>query len=136
MPKNAKSKKNSAKRSEVQKRELILAESIEGVVYGQVLRAVGDCNFIVKCADNLERLCHLRKSCKRSYVTVDAVVLVGTRDFQQEKGDIVYLYTYEEATKLRNMKEISFSLIQHFDSDNENGDDEDEKDVDFDFEEI
>jgi translation initiation factor 1A len=136
MPKNAKSKKNSAKRADVVKRELLLRDSVEGTVYGQVMKALGDCNFTVKCSDDITRLCHLRKKCKRSIVVVDAVVLVGTRDFQQDKGDIVFVYTHEEAGKLRSMGEVNFSVNNHYTLGDEDDDEEDEKDVMFDFDDI
>lgn len=134
MPKNEKSKKNSAKRSENVKRELLLKEKIPDSEYGRVLRALGDCNFAVQCADGVERLCHVRKSIKRSYVLADSIILVGKRAFQVEKGDIIYVYSYEEATKLRSLGEITFSLTEYDASDD--GGDEKEDEVEFDFEEI
>lgn len=144
MPKNTKSKKNSAKRMVQEKRELLLKDSVEAeqkqqVEYGQVVKVHGECNFSVRCSDQIERMCHLRKSVKRSYVTMDAIVLVGTRDFQSAKGDIIYLYTYEEAQKLKNMKEIDFNLssgVTHPTSDDENEDEDEKDDAPFDFAEI
>lgn len=116
MPKNAKSKKNSAKREVQEKRELLLKERLPGTIYGQVARALGDCNFTVVGEDGVSRLCHLRKSIKRQFVLADGIVLIGVRDFQVDKGDIVYVYLHEEATKLRQMGEIHFQLsagVQH-----------------------
>lgn len=110
MPKNAKSKKNSAKREVQEKRELLLKDHLPGTIYGQVTRVLGDCNFMVMGEDGLERMCHLRKSIKRQFVLAEGILLVGVRDFQADKGDIVYVYLHEEATKLRQMGEIHFSL--------------------------
>lgn len=110
MPKNAKSKKNSAKREVQEKRELLLKEQLPGTIYGQVTRALGDCNFLVMGEDGISRLCHLRKSIKRQFVLAEGIVLVGVRDFQIDKGDIVYVYLHEEATRMRQMGEIQFSL--------------------------
>lgn len=136
MPKNEKSKKNSAKRTENIKRELVIKENVPDSEYGRVIRALGDCNFAVECADGMERMCHIRKSIKRSYVLADSIILVGKRSYQPEKGDIIYVYSYEEATKLRNMGEITFSLNECHT--NEDGGDEKEDNVEFefDFEEI
>ena len=136
MPKNEKSKKNSAKRAVLQKRELLLKDTVPGSVYGQVVKTLGDCNFQVRCGDNVDRMCHLRKSMKRHIVLIDSVVLVGTRDFQVDKGDIVYVYTYDEATRLKNMHEISFNLSALTSMDDSDDDvKEDVEDV-FNFEEI
>lgn len=138
MPKNQKSKKNSAKRMEQVKRELFLKEQLPGTVYGQVTRALGECKFTVNCFDDIERMCQLRKSVKRSNVSVDCIVLIGTRDFDQSKGDIVYVYTYEEAQKLKNMQEIPNVSVTN--SNFVHDDDVDEKenavDIEFDFENI
>lgn len=138
MPKNEKSKKNSAKRTVNQRRDLFLKNEYPGTEYGQVLKALGDCNFQVKCSDGIERLCHLRKSLKRNNVNLEAIVLVGKRDYQNEKGDIVYVYTYEESTKLKSMGEISWSLSASLQDelDHDGDGDEKEEDVHFDFDEI
>jgi translation initiation factor 1A len=136
MPKNTKSKKNSAKREVQGKRDLLLSEDVEGTAYGQVIRAQGDRNFMVKFLDGKERLCHLRKSQKRNFVNVEAIVLVGIRDYQDEKGDIVYVYNHEEATKLRNMSEISFNLSSVANVQDEHEEDEKEDDIAFEFDEI
>lgn len=119
MPKNAKSKKNSAKRSVQEKRELLLKEHLPGTIYGQVARALGDCNFLVLGDDGISRLCHLRKSIKRQFVLADGIVLVGLRDYQVDKGDIVYVYLHEEATRLRQLGEIQFSLSSGVNLDSE-----------------
>lgn len=135
MPKNQKSKKNSAKRMEQVKRELFLKEQLPGTVYGLVIRALGECKFTVNCFDDMERMCQLRKSVKRSNVSVDCIVLVGTRDFDQTKGDIVYVYTYEEAQKLKSMQEIpNVSVSQtNFASDDDGDEKQNEVDIEFDF---
>lgn len=137
MPKNAKSKKNSSKREVSSKRDLLLCEDVEGTAYGQVVRAQGDRNFTVRFLDGKERLCHVRKSQKRNFVNVEAIVLVGMRDYQDEKGDIIYVYSYEEATKLKHMGEITFNLasVAIADSDDDQGD-EKEEDVAFEFDDI
>lgn len=136
MPKNTKSKKNSAKREIQGKRDLLLVEDVEGTAYGQVIRVQGDRNFMVKFLDGKERLCHLRKSQKRNFVNVEAIVLVGIRDYQDEKGDIIYVYNHEEATKLRNMSEISFNLSSIANVQDDNEEDEKDDDVAFEFDEI
>lgn len=102
MPKKDKSKKNSVKT--VEKRPLLL--KMDGTIYGQVTKTLGDCNFTVFCFDGTERLCHIRKSIKKQIVSVDSIVLVGLRDFQDNKGDIIYVYQKEEVYELKKRKEI------------------------------
>jgi len=83
MPKNTKSKKNSDRKNEVQvnKKEIVL--KFQNTEYGKVVKLLGDCNFTVKCADKIERLCHLRKGIKRDErVLINSLVLVGLRDYQ------------------------------------------------------
>ena len=125
MPKDAKSRKNGSTRkpSESVKGEILLKSDVdEDVVYGQTTRILGDCNFMVMCySDGKERLCHLRKAVKKGEkVTIDTIVLVGLRDYQDEKGDIVYVYKKEHANELRQKKEIpsKVSSNQEMDEDN------------------
>ena len=110
MPKDTKSKKNGSARKPIEqhKSDLLLSQHVEGTVYGQTTRILGDCNFMVFCFfDNTERLCHLRKSAKKGEkVAVDTIVLIGLRDYQDSKADIVYVYTKEQANVLRQQKEI------------------------------
>jgi initiation factor 1A len=108
MPKNLKAKKNgTARTNEPKKFEMVYKEDIVGggAVYGQVIKVLGDCNFNVRCFieedKDKELLCHLRKSAKKmGRVEVDSVVLIGLRDFQEGKGDILYTYHVDQAKLL------------------------------------
>jgi translation initiation factor 1A len=52
-------------------------------------------------------MCHIRKSIKRSEkVIVGSIVLVGLRDYQDQKGDIVFVYSREHEMILKKTKEI------------------------------
>lgn len=111
MPKADKSRKNGSSREPKEKasEEIVLKKDIDGTVYGHVTKILGDCNFTVYCFDGVERLCHIRGSVKRGKdrkVELDGIVLVGLRDFQDNKGDIIYFYTKEQTIFLKNMKEI------------------------------
>ena len=143
MPKNAKSQKNSSrKEKEKVNEELILTKNIEGTIYGHVTRILGDCNFNVSCFDGKERMCHIRNSLKRTRsqrIELDSIVLVGLRDFQDGKGDIIHLYSKEHVAQLKAMKEIP-SKIQSVTGIDAilNSEDEEEKndDTGFDFNQI
>jgi len=108
MPKNEKSKKNSSK-GEVGKktREMIFSKDLEGTVYGKAIKLLGECNFTIFCFDGKERMCHIRKTIKRSEkIVVDSIVLVGLREYQDTKGDIVYVYSREQESILKRTNEI------------------------------
>lgn len=110
-----KSKKKIANKNKGEKngnsRTLLLSSEIEGTVYGQVDKAFGSCNFNVLCYDGRARLCHVRASIKKKQkAEIDSIVLIGLRDFEENKGDIIYVYTKDESCKLRQIGEIP-SLI-------------------------
>ena len=110
MPKNLKAKKNGTSRTnEPKKFDMVYKEDIVGgaAVYGQVIKVLGECNFTVKCFMEMEMemekelMCHLRKSAKKKgRVEVDSIVLVGLRDFQEGKGDILHTYHVDQAKLL------------------------------------
>jgi len=111
MPKSDKARKNGSSREPKEKasEDIVLKKDIDGTVYGHVTKILGDCNFTVYCFDGTERLCHIRGSVKRGKdrkVELDGIVLVGLRDFQDNKGDIIYFYTKDQTIILKNMKEI------------------------------
>jgi len=125
MPKKTKSIANKDKKIIHQSRQLFLKSEIKDaedkVVYGQVNEILGSCNFKVLCYDSVERLCHIRNTIKKQKEKVekDTIVIVGLRDFDDKKGDIIYVYKKEEATQLRDRKEIP-----NFISNNDFGEDE------------
>lgn len=106
MPKNVKTKKNSDKKQVKVKREFVLSSEIEHTVYGQAKKILGDCNFMVDCFDGVERLCHIRKKVKRDIVQLDSIVLIGLRDYQDGKADIIFVYNRDEVNELKRLNEI------------------------------
>lgn len=139
MPKADKSKKNGESRmkKEVIKKQVVFSRDVPGTVYGQVLRALGDCNFSVFCFDGQERMCHIRKSIKRGErAEMDSIVLVGIRDFSENKGDIVYIYAKDQASELRRLREIPSKVVKDDDGDFKNEEDNIEFDIEFDIEQI
>ena len=131
MPKNTKSMKNSSKRSEQVKKELVI--KFEDTEYGRITKLLGDCNFTVKCFDDKERLCHLRKKIKKGErALVNSLVLVGLRDYQDSKADIIYVYTRQQELELKKMGEE----IDNGSSEPDMFGEEIDENVEFDFEEI
>jgi initiation factor 1A len=141
MPKNLKAKKNgTARTNEPRKFEMVYKEDIVGggAVYGQVVKVLGECNFTVRCfiekekENTTELLCHLRKSAKKmGRVEVESIVLIGLRDFQESKGDILYTYHVDQAKLLRREGHIPKTKTG-----NEFEEVKEEEDSGFDFNEI
>ena len=87
MPKaKAKGGKNRrrGKNESDEKRELIFKE--DGQEYAQVLRMLGNGRLEAQCIDGVKRLCHIRgKMRKKVWVNTSDIILLGLRDFQDEK---------------------------------------------------
>ena len=133
MPKDQKSKKNSDRKPS-EKVKADLPQKVDGTVYGQTVRILGDCNFTILCFDGRERMCHLRKAARKGEkICVDAIVLVGLREYQDDKGDIVHVYTKDQTSQLRNMKAIPTKISSGDDTVKDNSG---EEETGFDFEDI
>ena len=59
------------------------------------------------CFDNQKRLCHIRgKLRKKVWINTSDIILIGLRDFQDEKADVILKYTADEARQLKSRGEI------------------------------
>lgn len=57
--------------------------------------------------DNQKRLCHIRgKLRKKVWINTTDVILIGLRDFQDDKADVILKYTPDEARQLKTRGEI------------------------------
>ena len=125
MPKKDKRCKNNHAGTNSTK-ELILAE--DGQSYGNVLKALGSRRFDVQCQDGVLRKCQVRGSMRnRKFVNVGDIVIVCLRDFQDGKGDIVHVYSNDEARTLKNSGELLMDVKQN----NDKSDGEDDDGFDF-----
>ncbi|GAB4821801.1 hypothetical protein N2152v2_008847 [Parachlorella kessleri] len=108
MPKNkGKGGKNRrrGKNESDEKRELIFKE--DGQEYAQVLRMLGNGRLEAYCMDGVKRLCHIRgKMRKKVWVNTGDIVLVGLRDYQDEKADVILKYMADEARSLKAYGEL------------------------------
>lgn len=136
MPKKTKSfKKSNGDEKAVRK----LAEKGDDTNYGMVTKVLGNSHFMVKLnMENKEvyaRLCgKFRKGSKKreNFVNVNSVVLVGLRDFEDDKVDIIHVYKPEEVRQLKKSG-------QYIEESMRDADDTQaiiEEDTPFDFEEI
>eukprot|EP00177_Eucheuma_denticulatum_P008825 GFKZ01016025.1.p2 GENE.GFKZ01016025.1~~GFKZ01016025.1.p2 ORF type:complete len:142 (+),score=36.01 GFKZ01016025.1:127-552(+) len=138
MPKNkgkgGKNRRRGKNDNDDDKRELIFKE--DGQEYAQVTRMLGNGRCESKCFDGVTRLCHIRgKLRKKVWVNAQDIVLVGLRDYQDDKADIILKYSPDEARNLIKYGEIPDTTTIH-DNPAEGEEGEDGDDVVFDFEAI
>merc|ERR1711959_863526 len=137
MPKNkgkgGKSRRRGKGDNGDDKRELIFKE--DGQEYAQVLTMLGNGRLEAQCFDGVKRMCHIRgKMRKRVWVSAGDIVLLGLRDYQDEKADVILKYTADEARNLKAYGELpETAKINESAVEVEFGDDDD---VEFDFDEI
>merc|ERR1712203_32395 len=73
------------------------------------------------CFDGTKRLCHIRgKLRKRQWINAQDIILVGLRDYQDQKADVIMKYNSDEARRLKNMGHLPDSVNIEFE-DNESG---------------
>ena len=88
-----------------EKRELIFKE--DGQEYAQVLRMLGNGRLEAYCIDGVKRLCHIRgKMRKKVWVNTGDIVLLGLREYQDEKADVILKYMADEARSLKQYGEL------------------------------
>jgi len=99
----------------------------EGQEYAKVTTLLGNRRVTLDCMDGKKRLGRIRGNMKkkRIFINKDDYVLVGLRDFQDEKADVLDKYTEQEIKKLIKAGEIC---------DEQNN--EQEEDIGVDFEEV
>jgi len=141
MPKNkgkgGKNYKKGKKRDEGEtRRELIFKE--DGQEYAQVLRMLGDGRVALQCFDNLARTGLIRGTMRRRvWINTGDIVLIGLREFQPDKADVIHKYTTEEARSLQSYGELPENArINQTAVDMAMDDGEEEVDAGFDFDQI
>lgn len=106
MPKNTKKAKN-AKNTHVTTRPFIT--KTEDQEYALVTKLFGNCRLECSCFDNKTRLGVIRNKMRRgkqNRVKLEDIVIVSKRDFQDDKADVIHVYTPEEVKRLIRMKAI------------------------------
>ena len=101
--------KRGKKEANVQK-ELIIRE--DGQEYAQVLTMLGDMRVEAECLNDegelyKKRVCKIRGAMrKRAWISKGDIILLGLRDFQDDKADVIHKYSFDDVLKLRAYKEI------------------------------
>merc|ERR1719357_1645883 len=63
------------------------------------------------CFDGVKRLCHIRgKLRKKVWITQSDIVLIGLRDYQDAKADVILKYSADEARNLKSYGEFPESV--------------------------
>ena len=96
---------------------------------------LGNGRLDAQCIDGVKRLCHIRgKMIKKVWVSTGDIILVGLRDFQDEKADVILKYNADEARSLKAYGELPDNIrVNETETFNE---EENENDAFFDFEDI
>ena len=109
MPSSASAARRKKREHAIRTRDLVLRE--DGQLYACVTKMLGSGRLEAMCGDGVERLCKIRGSMrKREWVRVGDVVLVGLRDFQDNKADVIHKYTDAEVHRLRRLGEEVVAL--------------------------
>ncbi|KAJ8027452.1 Eukaryotic translation initiation factor 1A, X-chromosomal [Holothuria leucospilota] len=109
MPKNkgkgGKNRRRGKNENESEKRELVFKD--DGQEYAQVLKMLGNGRLEAHCFDGVKRLCHIRgKLRKKVWINASDIILVGLRDYQDAKADVILKYNADEARNLKLYGEL------------------------------
>ena len=109
MPKNkgkgGKNRRRGKNENEGMKRELVFRE--DGQEYAQVTKMLGNGRLEAMCFDGVKRLCHIRgKLRKKVWINQSDIILVGLRDYQDAKADVILKYSADEARNLKSYGEF------------------------------
>ena len=116
MPKNKKGGKGHKKGKNIPnvKKELVLREDCQE--YGQVISMLGDMRVEVECLNEegslyKKRKCKIRGNMrKRCWINKGDIILIGLRDYEDDKADVIHKYDFDEVIRLKSLKEIPENL--------------------------
>ena len=115
MPKNtfggskAKSSKNNTAKLKP-KTDLIIKETDQE--YAKVIKLYGSNMLELQCFDGVKRLGLIRGSMrKKEWITLNDIVLISIRDYQDNKCDIIAKYSPEDVRTLIKLGQIDNSKI-------------------------
>jgi len=113
MPKNkgkgGKNRRRGKNENEGLKSELVFKE--DGQEYAQVTKMLGNGRLEAMCFDGVKRLCHIRgKLRKKVWINHSDIVLLGLRDYQDAKADVILKYSADEARNLKSYGEFPESV--------------------------
>ncbi|KAJ3194940.1 Eukaryotic translation initiation factor 1A, X-chromosomal [Entophlyctis luteolus] len=131
--KGGKNRKKGKGEGDGDKRELLFKE--EGQEYAFVTKMLGNGWVEAQCMDGEKRLGHIRGAFrKKVWINAGDLILLGLRDYQDNKADIILKYTPDEARMLKSYGELPDSVKVN--ENEEGGDSDDDVDVEFDIDNV
>jgi len=108
------------KKSKHANNDPVLYERQEGQMYARILKLLGNCNVLVFCNDNKERICHIRGSMrKKVWLGPGDIVLISLRD-GDERGDICVRFDPSIINRLqardKTINERLFTMVEKSDA--------------------
>lgn len=84
-----------------------LTFKVFGQEYAQIVKMLGNGRVQLMCFDGKTRLGIIRGALrKRVWMSVGDIILIGLRDFQDSKADILAKYSMDEARQLKGLGEL------------------------------
>ncbi|KAJ3227277.1 Translation initiation factor 1A [Clydaea vesicula] len=139
MPKNkgkgGKNRKKGKNENDSDKRELVFKE--DGQEYATVTKLLGNGWVQTQCCDGEARMARIRGAMiRRVWITTGDLILLGLRDYQDSKADVLMKYTADEARMLKSYGELPDNLKINEDEVNNEGGDETGVEIEFNIDEI
>jgi translation initiation factor 1A len=109
-------KKKNSQFNKVSNNNYIIDKEHE--LYAYVIKLLGNCRVLVLCDNGNEAIGVIRGSMrrfnKRVLIETGDIIAVSTREYQDNKVDIVHKYNAEQCKILINSKELSYTLINAY----------------------
>jgi translation initiation factor 1A len=90
--------------NEDKERELLF--KLDGQEYAQVLRILGNGRIALSSFDGIARTGLIKGKMLNEEIEKGNIVLIGLREFQHDKADVIYKYTSHEIIKLQTYGEL------------------------------
>jgi len=91
----------------------LLLKTEDDMRYGKVTKVLGNCRFSVLLEDGSEKLGILAgKLRKRAWVNNNSIILVSNRDFQDNKCDILHVYSDTDISQLKKIDGFPQGLLR------------------------
>jgi translation initiation factor 1A len=130
-------KKGKKGNGDSERRDLEYKE--DGQEYAQVTKMLGDGRCTLQCYDGITRTGLIRGTMRRRvWINAGDIVLIGLREFQEDKADVIHKYTTDEARQLQSLNELpATAKINQTSIDMEmDGEGDEEEDLGFSIEDI
>ena len=128
---NKKGKNGTSGRARTEERRELPMKG-DGAEYAQIVRVLGDGRVESKAMDGQTRLATIRGSIyRRTRLAAGDWVLIGIREFQPDRADVLLKYTEDEVRQLRSLGLIE-NLVASIEKTDDSNESNDDVDIDFD----